>query len=353
MVGVTNMASIADWCCFVGFDYHDCFVQVCVLDAAGEVLGNQRVANDTMSIFEYVDKMRDGRVVRGAAIETCCGASHFAEQVRKHDWPVELAHAGICSKMKQSPDKSDLADAHLLADLCRVGYLPRVWLPPLEIRDLRRLGRYRQQLVEQRRDVKLRIRAMLREERIAAPQEAGNVWTKAWLAWLKSTESLDGHSRWVMDQHLEDLERLVSQVRKVERRMEEATADDPVVQKLCETKGVGLVTAVVMRAEIGSFDRFACGKQLARYCAVTPKNVSSGKRQADGGLVKAGNLTLRTMLIEAAHRLARYQPTWKQMKEDLKKRGKPASVAAAAVANRWIRKLFWEMRQVEQQSLAA
>ena len=196
-------------------------------------------------------------------------------------------------------------------------------------------------------------RAMLREERIAAPREVGNVWTKAWLIWLKSTESLNGHSRWVMDQHLADLERLVAKVREAERRMEEATTDDPVVQKLRETKGVGLVTAVVMRAEIGSFDRFACGKQLARYCAVTPKNASSGKRQADGGLVRAGNLTLRTMLIEAAHRLARFQPTWKQMKEGLKQRGKPGSVAAATVANRWIRKLFWEMRQVEQQSQVA
>lgn len=341
------MASIADWNCFVGFDYHDCFVQVCILDAAGEVLGNQRVANDLTRILEYVDSIREGRVIRGAAVETCCGASHFAEQLRKQDWPVQLAHAGICSKMKQSPDKSDWADAHLLADLCRVGYLPRVWLPPAEIRDLRRLGRYRQQLVEQRRDVKLRMRALLREERVAAPQAAGNVWTKAWLKWLKSTESLHGHSRWVMDQHLADLERLAAQVGEVEQRMAAATADDPVVQKLRETKGVGLVTAVVMRAEIGAFDRFTCGKQLARYCAVTPKNASSGKRQADGGLIQAGNLTLRTLLIEAAHRLARYQPTWKKMKEDLKKRGKPASVAAAAVANRWVRKLFWELRDVE------
>ncbi len=68
--------------------------------------------------------------------------------------------------MKRSPDKSDFADAHLLADLCRVGYLPRVWLPPKVIRDLRRLTRFRQQLVDQRRDIKLRIRALLREERI-------------------------------------------------------------------------------------------------------------------------------------------------------------------------------------------
>jgi transposase len=194
---------------------------------------------------------------------------------------------------------------------------------------------------------------MLREERIGVPAEAGNVWTKGWLAWLKSTDALDGHSRWVMDRHLEDLERLNSRILEVKKRMEESTADDPVVQKLLQTKGVGLVTAVVMRAEIGSFERFTCGKQLARYCAVTPKNASSGKRQADGGLIKAGNLILRSMLIENAHRLARYEPKWKQMKEDLKERGKPGSVAAAAVANRWVRKLFWEMRDIDVQSAAA
>jgi transposase len=347
------MVSIADWKCFVGFDYHSCFVQVCVLDAFGKELGNQRIRNDIGSILEYVDNIRDGRLIASAAVESCCGASRFAEQLQERDWPVQLAHAGICSKMKQNPDKSDLADAYLLADLGRVGYLPQVWLPPKAIRDLRKLGRYRQTLVDQRRNVKLRIRAMLREERIGVPAEVGNVWTRGWLAWLKSTDLLDGHSRWVMDRHLEDLERLANRIREVEKRMEESTADDPVVQKLLQTKGVGLVTAVVMRAEIGSFDRFKCGKQLARYCAVTPKNASSGKRQADGGLIKAGNLILRSMLIETAHRLARYQPKWKQMKEDLKERGKPGSLAAAAVANRWMRKLFWEMRGIGEQSAAA
>jgi transposase len=347
------MISLADWNVFVGLDYHMSFVQVCILDSAGSILGNQRVTNDLSKIVEYVDNVRDGRLLKGAAIETCCGASSLAEQLREREWPIDLAHAGICSKMKQSPDKSDFADAHLLADLCRVGYLPRVWLPPKEIRDLRRLCRFRQQLVEQRRDIKLRIRAMLREERIEPTDEVGNVWTKSWLAWVKSTEALPEHSRWVMDNHLQDLDRVVAKVKEVEQRMDEATANDAVVKQLRETKGVGLVTAAVMRAEMGAFDRFANGKQLARYCAVTPKNASSGKHNADGGLVKAGSLLLRSMLIEAAHRLARYQPKWREIKEQLKSRGKPASVAAAAVANRWVRKLFWEMREVNEKQVAA
>ncbi len=116
-----------------------------------------------------------------------------------------------------------------------------------------------------------------------------------------------------MDSHLSDLDRIVKKISETEERMEEATKNDEVVQKLRAIKGVGLVTAVVMRAELGDFKRFTNGKQ-ARYCAVTPKNASSGKREADGGLVRAGSLVLRTMLVETAHRLARYQPHWKEMK---------------------------------------
>jgi len=338
------MPSLAVLHAFVGLDYHDSVVQVCVLDREGAVLGNDRVDNQLGAIVEFVDQVLEGRLVAGVAIESCCGAANLAEQLRHHGWTVELSHAGICSRMKQNPDKTDFSDAHLLADLVRVGYLPRVWLPPEQIRDLRRLTRHRQQLVEERRRIKLRIRAMLREERITPTADVGTVWTNSWKQWLKASSALSGHSRWVMDSHLANLDRVNEQIRNVEQRMEESTKDDAVVQKLLAQKGVGLVTAVTMRAEIGCFRRFRCGKQLARYCAVTPKNVSSGKRQADGGLIQAGNLHLRNMLIEAAHRLARYVPKWKTLKDRLKSAGKPGSVAAAAVANRWIRHLYWEMQ---------
>lgn len=338
---------------FVGLDYHQSSVQVCVLDSVGNVLVNRSVINDAEAIAELVDRFAEERCVVRGALEACCGAANLAEQLRtRYGWEVDLAHAGLCSRMKQNPDKTDFSDSHLLADLVRVGYLPRVWLPPTGIRDLRRLVRFRQQLMEQQRDVKLRLRAVLREERVEIPAEAGNVWTKSWLRWLRTTTALGPHTRWVMDQQLAKLDRLVAEIREVEDRMEEATRDDPVTQKLRSEKGVGLVTAVSMRAEIGSFDRFQCGKQLARYCALTPKNVSSGKRQADGGMIQAGNLPLRTLLIQAAHRLCRYVPRWQEMKQSMKARGKPAGVIAAAVANRWVRQLFWQFQEAEHSAAA-
>ncbi len=346
------MTSVADWRAFLGLDYHVSSVQVCVLDAFGKVLGNRSLPNEMAAILAYVLSVADGRAICGGALEACCGAANLAEELRTQGWDIQLAHAGVCARMKQNPDKTDFGDAHLLADLVRVGYLPRVWLPPAAIRDLRRLVRYRTQLVEQRRNVKLRILALLREERLVAPSEAGNSWTKKWLAWVAKV-ALGTHSRWVLDQHLASLTRIVAEIKAAEQRMEEATKDDQVTQQLLAEKGIGLVTAVTMRAEIGSFQRFRCGKQLARYCAVTPKNASSGKHQADAGLIKAGSLPLRTVLIEAAHRLGRYAPKWRAMKEHLRKNKKPGGVIAAAIANRWVRQLYWQFSKLESELSAA
>jgi transposase len=83
---------------------------------------------------------------------------------------------------------------------------------------------------------------------------------------------------------------------------------------------------------------------LSRYCGLSPRNASSGNRQADAGLVKAGDPTLRAMLIEAAHRLMRYEDRWIQLARKMRAAGKPFPLIAAAVANRWVRWLFHQMQ---------
>ena len=61
-----------------------------------------------------------------------------------------------------APTKRTIATQSLLADLTRVGYLPKVWLAPPEIQDLRTLVRHRAELTAQKRAKKLRVRALLR-----------------------------------------------------------------------------------------------------------------------------------------------------------------------------------------------
>lgn len=325
---------------FVGLDYHQDAVQVCVMDGGGRVLSNRSCVNAWEAIVALAE--HHGRVVR-VGIEACTGSANLAEELSERaGWSVDQAHPGYVSRMKQNPDKTDYTDAQMLADLVRVGYLPRVWTASREVRELRVLVRYRQQLAHARRNVKLRMGAILREQR--AGHGPGCRWTQAWLTWLGQAAALSEQSRWVMAEYLDELTVLENRLRRVEDRLEELTRDDAIVQRLLLDKGVGLVTAWTLRARVGRFDRFRTGKQLSRFCGLTPCNASSGARQADAGLIRAGDPELRTVLIEAAHRLIRYHPRWQALAASMRARGKKGSVIAAAIANRWIRWLFHQMQ---------
>lgn len=324
---------------FVGLDYSESSVQVCVLDESGRLLANRGCANDWEQITQFVGRFGP---VKRAAIESCTGAADLTDElVNRAGWPVDLAHPGYVARMRQSPDKSDYSDGRLLADLTRTGYLPKVWLAPRNVRELRRLVRLRDARVQQRRATKLRIGALLREHR----RRCLNVrtWTKAWLKWLDEAE-LPEHSRWILQRELSFLKYVQEEIAAVEKRLAEATADDAVVTKLRQQPGIGPVTAWILRAMVGRFDRFHNGKQLSRFCSLSPRNASSGQRQADAGLIKAGDPLLRATLIELAQRLMRMPGRWRDLGEALRARGKPYCVTAAAVANRYMRWLFHAMR---------
>lgn len=320
-----------------GLDYHDETIRTCVLAEDGTLLFNRNLDNNSSLVARTIARFG---TPRGVAIEACCGAADFATELRNlTGWKVRLAHAGYVKRLKQGPDKTDHGDAWLLADLDRVGYVPEVWLADEQTRQLRRLVCYREGLKRERKNVKLRIRSLLREERIPAP--AVRPWTKAWKEWLRTAE-LGTESRWVMDRLIDQCERLEADLRDVEERMQQATADDPLTQRLLKEKGIGLVTAVALRAEIGRFDRFASGKKLAKFCGVTPCNASTGKREADAGLIKAGNRELRALVIQTAKRLPAYDPHFREMKQRLGRK-KPANVVTCAIANRWLRRLYHRM----------
>jgi transposase len=327
---------------YVGLDYHQDRVQVCAMNPAGQVLANRSCANDWQAIRRVIGPSCGP--VR-AAIEACSGASDLAEElVAQAGWSVDLAHPGYVARIKQSPDKTDWGDAQLLSDLERVGYLPRVWLAPQAVRELRQLVRYRQGVAQERRNLKLRVRALLREQRLRAPSGM-RPWGPSWLAWLQGQAALSEEGRWIVARLLMRLKRVAEELAAAELRLAERTRSDAIVGRLMAIKGIGLVTACTLRAEIGRFERFRSGKQLSRFCGLSPRNASSGQRQADAGLIDACNKALRAVIIEAAHRLMRYDPRWSRLAHQLRQAGKAVSVVVAAVANRWMRWLWQQMKQ--------
>ena len=98
---------------FVGLDYHQDSVQVCVMDREGLVLANRRCANSSRTIRAVVH--RYGRHVR-AAIEACSGAAELAEElVSRGAWSLPpwltAGSAGCTTKCRPSRQhKSDVTE---------------------------------------------------------------------------------------------------------------------------------------------------------------------------------------------------------------------------------------------------
>lgn len=324
---------------FAGLDYHQESIQVCVMDLQGKVRVNRACANDLGAVSSVLASAGE---VGAIALEACCGAADLGEKLAGcGSWRVDLAHAGYVAKLKGSPDKTDYSDARLLADLTRVGYLPRVWLAPRAIRDLRQLVHHRQVLVNQRRSLKLQIGACLREQRVKVA-EAGR-WSRRWLEAVKGHVQLSEAVRWIIGEKLEQIAQVGRWIEHAEEQLREASGKHELIGRLRKMEGVGEVTSWTLLAYIGRFDRFKNGKQLARYCGLSPRNSSSGQKRADAGLIDACCKELRAVLIQAAQRLVRTDARWRALAERLLAKGKAKTLVVAAIANRWVRSMHHRM----------
>ena len=74
----------------------------------------------------------------------------------------------------------------------------------------------------------------------------------------------------------------------------------PLVAALQAMRGVALLAAVTLVAEIGDFRRFANPRQLMAYLGLVPSERSSGKKVTRGRITKAGNSHARRVLVEGA-----------------------------------------------------
>src|SRR6478735_145323 len=74
----------------------------------------------------------------------------------------------------------------------------------------------------------------------------------------------------------------------------------PVAAALQALRGVALVVAVTVVAEVGDFRRFTNARQLMAYLGLVPSEHSSGSTVRRAGITKAGNALARRVLIEGA-----------------------------------------------------
>jgi transposase len=186
----------------------------------------------------------------------------------------------------------------------------------------------------------------------------------------------------VLREYLSAVDQAAERVRRLETELAELAQTGPqapLIAALQCLRGVALVTAASLAAEIGEIARFPRPRPLMGYAGLVSAEHSSGSRRRQGGITKAGNHHLRGVLIEAAwhyqHRpgtskalLARQRGQAETVKRiadraqdrlhrrywRLIRRGKPTPKAAVAVARELLGFIWAIAREVQNpRSLAA
>jgi transposase len=265
--------------------------------------------------------------------------------------------------------KTDVRDCEWLADLLRHGLLKASFIPPLEIRELRELTRYRQTLVTEHTAVANRLQKLLESANIKLGQVASDVLGLSGRLMLRALaegeqdaaklaelaqgklkskkaelrRALEGRltqaQRWVLAEFLARLDELEAALTRVETRIREEVANcsDPFVQEAVELldsiPGVGERTAQTIIAEIGvDMGRFPSAKHLASWAGVCPgNNESAGKRKS--GQTTKGSQSLRTALVEAAWAATRTKGTYLRARYQRLVKRMPKKKALVAVAH--------------------
>lgn len=199
--------------------------------------------------------------------------------------------------------KTDRRDAERLAQLHRSGELSEVFVPTPDTEALRDLIRAREAAREDLHRARQRLIHFLLRHFVHPPQIMKRRWTQAYRKWLGTLSFEASSAQVVFTEYLHALQEVEQRIKRLEAALAKEAGNctlAPVIQALQGLRGVALLTAVTIVAEIGSFARFRSPAQLMAYLGMVPREHSSGATTKRGRLTKAGNGQIRRVLTEAA-----------------------------------------------------
>ena len=198
--------------------------------------------------------------------------------------------------------KTDRRDALKLVRSLKSEDLTPIYVPEPEDEAVRDLSRAREAAMKDLKEAKYQLKALLLRNNIRYEGTAN--WSKKHLRWL--TELILPHpaQQIVLQEQLQTIE---ERIRRLERLDNELTLHVhqwryyPVVKAVQAMRGVRLLVAVGVVAELGDLHRFDHPRKLMAYLGLVPSEQSSGGKRHLGAITKAGNGRARRLLIEGAH----------------------------------------------------
>jgi transposase len=314
---------------FVGLDVHKESIAIAVADGDGSAPQNvATIPNDTTVLLKRLKKMGLGVKL------TCCyeaGPTGFVLQRALSAAGIECAVVAPSLVPQKAGDrvKTDRRDAVKLARFLRSGDLTTVHVPEAATEAMRDLERCRDDAKRAERTARHQLsKFLLRHGRIYHGKTA---WTGMHLDWVRhQVFELEAHNRVLIDS--------VQAVENATARVERLTQDivelietwslRPLVKAFQALRGVQVISAVILAAELGDFARFASAPALMAYLGLVPSEHSSGDSQKRGRITRTGNGHVRRILVESAWSY-RHRPT---MSHAIRKRNEGVAPQVQAIA---------------------
>jgi transposase len=347
-----------------GMDVHEKKVDVCIAHGplnkspAFKIKTFSTMTSDLLKLKEWLKEYG----VTTVAMESTGVYWKPIFNILEKDFDVILANA---QHIKGIPGKkSDIKDCQWIAILLRHGLVPRSFIPPSEIRELRDLNRTRRKLVgsmasEKNRLIKVledaniklssvvtkiygvsslnMIRALLEKDRLTkeeiADMSKGKLKKKVDLLAEALNGNVTEHHRFLLKMHLDNIEFLAKQIKKLDEEIQRKMIPFRREAKLIQTiPGISEVSAGEILAEIGvDMSQFPDEAHLASWAGICPGNhESAGKKKS--GRTRKGNSFLKGALTEAAWAASRskdsaYQAIYRNIS---KRRGRKRALVALA-----------------------
>ena len=316
---------------FVGLDVHAETIAVAVAEPDGEVRALGMIPNRPESIQKLAKKLGPAEQLR-VCYEAGPTGYVVYWQLRGLGVRCEVVAPTLVPVKAGDRVKTDRRDAMKLARSYRAGDLTPVWVPDAAHEALRDLVRAREAAKKDQLRARHRLgKFLLRRGR--RPPPAMHSWTQAHLAWVKTVHFEHAAQEATLLDYLHEVEHVADRLERLERAIDEAVTTAPermraVIEALQALRGIALVSAVTIVAEVGELSRFAKPRQLMGYSGAVASEDSTGTRIRRGGITKTGNAHLRRIVIEAAWAY-RYRPA---VGATLRKRQASASEEVKAIA---------------------
>src|SRR6516165_4070618 len=287
---------------YIGLDVHKETIAVALAEAGlrGDVREYGKIANTPAAVKALVAKLaRNGHELRFCYEAGPCGYGIQRQLTAlKHDCMVVAP--SLIPRRPGERIKTDRRDAINVAKLHRAGELTPVWVPDEAHEAIRDLVRARLAAVRTLRQARQQLSGFLLRHGHHYNRPAWTLMHRRWLAGLRFEHAVH---HLVLEDCITAVEAATVRRDRLEAHIEAVLPDwslAPVVRALQALRGLALVGAATLAAELGDITRFTKPRQLMAYLGLVPSEHSSGGTRRQGGITKAGNGAARRMLIEAA-----------------------------------------------------